>query len=171
MNTLKNYYIQGLIPYLRVENGYIKESLFSYFPHPELPIINEYFEPLKSLKYEVNQHTLLLHFHNKRYFNVSQVQQVQGLIAKNYKSKDIKQSQKLIENYRDFLEIKQKDDFDYFLKEQLEHYKINKPKLKEINYNIQSNFIEYIDSLNVNSENFFENTETLKAKQEKINTI
>lgn len=149
MRTLKKHYLEGLILYPRVENGYIKESLFSYFPHPELHIINPYFEPLKKSSYALSDESLLLHFHNLRYFNISSCENIQNILKgriegkkKNLSSKD----KQLIDNYRFFLNKKNEVDFDYFLKNQLNHYKKNKPTLLKIDYN-KDNFLDEILTL------------------------
>lgn len=150
MNTLISYYKQGLILYPRVENGYIEKSLFSYFPHPPLAVVNSLFEPLKFDAYETNENSFLLHLHNLRYMNISQTESVQKLLKKKTKNKSFqleKNDFKLIENYKNFLDLKNETEMDYFIKKQLFHYENNKPSLIKIDYNSE-NFIEHISELN-----------------------
>lgn len=157
MTTLRKYYNDGLILYPRVENGYIKDSLFSYFPHPELPILNKYFEPLKKEFYDLCENSFLLHLHNKRYFNISQTIKVQNTIKENFstKSNNVK-NKSLINNYLSFLDLKKQTELDYFLKSQLEHFASSKPMIYHIDYN-NKDFIENIDSLNDKIQNINKN--------------
>lgn len=150
MRTLRNNYLKGLLLYPRVENSYIKDSCFAYFPHPKLNILNSYYEPLKKDYYSLDSNSFLLHLHNKRYFNVSNTESIQKLIKaritkKNKLNLNIKDYE-LIANYKKFLEYKKEEDLDYFLKEQLTHYKQKKPKMLKIDYS-KSNLLEHIEDL------------------------
>jgi len=157
MRTLRNLYLKGDILYPRVENGYIINSLFAYFPHPELNIVNPYFEPLKQKSYPLSDNSLLLHFHNLRYFNISNCESVQQILKGRINGKKRELTildYKLIENYRFFLNKKNEISFDYFLKKQLSHYQENKPKLLAIDYN-KNNILDEILNLHekINSAN------------------
>ncbi|KAB7891307.1 hypothetical protein [Poseidonibacter ostreae] len=152
MTTLGKYYAKGLIQYPRVENGYIKDSLFSYFPHPELDIVNNYFEPLKNEEYKIDENSFLLHLHNLRYINISQVPNVQKRVKGKIDSKKsdpiLNDKDKLLrDNYKKFLDKKEESLPDYFIKNQLEHYSKNKPTLLKIDYENDS-FLEHIIELN-----------------------
>lgn len=178
MRTLRNYYLQGLILYPRVENGYIKDNLFSYFPHPELKIINNYLEPLKKKNYPLTDDSLLLHLHNLRYFNISNCESVQNFIkGKISKGKPNISSieKKLVDNYKFFLNKNDEVDFDYFLKNQIMHYKKKKPTLLKIDY-CKENLIEEILKLkeklnNVNNEKDIEILDKQDIVENKYNSI
>lgn len=175
MRTLRNYYLQGLILYPRVENSYIVDSIFAYFPHPELKIVNSYFEPLKKEHYPLSDDSLLLHFHNLRYFNISNCENIQHILKgkitgnkKNLTTLD----KKLIENYKFFLSKKDETDLDYFLKKQLSHYQENKPKLLKIDYS-KNNILDEILTLHekINSNSSLDEThENIKTKETLLQT-
>ena len=155
MRTLRNYYLQGLVLYPRVENGYILDNLFSYFPHPELIPVNSYLEPLRENSYPLTDDSLLLHLHNLRYFNISNCESVQSFVKgkiKENKPNLTPMDKKLIDNYRFFLNKNDEIDFDYFLKKQITHYKEKKPTLLKIDYT-KENFIEEILALKERIDN------------------
>lgn len=176
MRTLRNYYLQGLVLYPRVENGYIRDSLFSYFPHPELKPINNYLKPLKEDSYKLTDDSLLLYLHNLRYFNISNCESVQSFIKGkiiNRKPKLSDIDKQLINNYNFFLNIKDEIDLDYFLKIQLKHYKEQKPTLLEIDYT-KENFIDGLLNLRDKINNVSSKLETnlgisTNTKQEDLN--
>lgn len=143
MNSLVSLYKKDLIQYPRVENSYIKQGIYSYFPHPTLSVVNEYFTPLREHSYPFNEDSLLLHLHNLRYMNLSQVESSKKLIKKNLNvsSNESKKQEEIVHIYKEFINNKNENDLDYFLKSQREHYSKDKPEMSYINYNIQD-FIE-----------------------------
>jgi nitrate reductase beta subunit len=163
MNTLKKLYREGSIPYPRVENGYIQKTLYSYFPHPELPIINDYFLPLKQDYYKYDENSLLLHLHNLRYINMSQVETTIKRIKKwkNSSNHERTKTVNTLSLYKDFVAEKGETDLDYFLKDIQKHYSDEKPRLEPIDYN-SKNFLEDIQKVQetiLNKDDFIANQE------------
>lgn len=153
MQTLKKLYRDGLIAYPRVENGYIKNGLYSYFPHPPLAEVNSFLTPLKHEEYEYNEDSLLLHLHNLRYINLSQIEMTKKRIKNTDKKLD--KERIVVDVYREFVENKSYSRLDYFLFQQREHYSKKKPKMKQINYQ-SNNFLDDILSLHEHIEVDFE---------------
>lgn len=121
MQTLNNLYRGGLIPYSRVENSYIDSlSIYSYFPHTPLPIINPYFEPLKMDEYPFEENSLLLHLHNLRIITPS-TYKIKDKVD-SFK-KDTEKSEKVLERYKRFVDSIERDSIDYFIKDELSHYR------------------------------------------------
>jgi len=163
MNTLRKLYREGLVPYPRVENGYIQKALYSYFPHPELPIINDYFLPLKQDFYEYDENSLLLHLHNLRYINMSQVEMTIKRIKKwkNNSSDEEEKALNTLSLYKDFIAEKGEAELDYFLKDIQNHYSDEKPRLEPIDYDSKY-FLEDIQKVHetiLNKDDFIANQE------------
>lgn len=160
MRILRELYKKGLLLYPRVENSYIQKSLYSYFPHPELEIINHYFEPLKQNEYACNKHSIILHLHNLRYINVSQTERVKKNIQSIVSDKD--KFKKLLDLYKEDTYLRGEKKLDYFLDFQKNHYEKEKPKMKYFSNN-KMNFLKDIQDLHEDIINTYESNSLIIA--------
>ena len=159
MRTLIALYKQGKILYPRVENTYITKSLYSYFPHPELKRINSFFEPLAKPSYSYNESSLLLHLHNLRYINISQIENTKKNIIKIKNDKE--KYKHLLDLYKEDVYEKKEVKLDYFLNFQKDHYKNKKPYLKFLSKR-NENMLDEVQKLH---------EELLEKKYDKKNQI
>jgi len=159
MRTLSNYYKKGLIVYPRTESDYISDNnLFSYFPHPPLKIVNSYFEPLKQQKYEFDNSSMFLHFHNIRAVTPANYTRTKKKISGIIKEKDSREYIKIItNNYDTFLEEHNKLSRRYFLDNLLSHYK-NEKQQKMIKLENYNNIDELYEEMQKDNK-FYKNNE------------
>lgn len=94
-------------------------------------------------------------------FIISNTESIQKLIStkKDDKNRLIlnEKDYKLIDNYKTFLDYKKEQEFDYFLKEQLTHYKKKKPKMLKIDFskeNLLSHIEDLKEQINETQENY-----------------
>lgn len=144
MRSLEKAYLEGLIVYPRTESDYIPDSeLLSYNPHPKLAVFNTFCEPLLKSEYTFNKSTMYLHFHNIRALAPSTYKKVKTKIDKIIQTVRNKDIENIVNSYFNFVERNRKKNLNYFIEEELEHFRTNYQKGIELKkYNTFNELIE-----------------------------
>ncbi len=117
IKRLNEAYLSGKIDYPRVNNDYIRDSYFSFYPHPKLKEFDRYSKPLLFKEYPMTKETILLYLNEKNLVLPSKVQQSFVLLEKYFDNKleprkatESKLAKK-IELYEEFLQNHQIKDY------------------------------------------------------------
>lgn len=83
MNTLTQLYVNNIIDYPRVFNGYspVKSS---HFPHAELAVVNKLLEPLHKKEYELNKASSLLYLSNCGLSEYNKISTINKYLSSNF---------------------------------------------------------------------------------------
>ena len=143
LSYLQKIYKIGVVAYPRVENNYIKEKPFQFFPHPPLFAMNNLLKPLEEEELTLNKKTALLFLSNKRILSPANIKYFNKVIDK-YLEEDLNIKKEKEEELKKIFQL-----LDKFLKENdltiskiIKMYMsifINNMKAKKILFDLQEN--------------------------------
>jgi len=80
LTYLQRIYKLGIVAYPRVENNYIKEKPFQFFPHPPLFEFGKKFKPLEEETLKLNKKTALLYLNHRRILSPANIKTYHKII-------------------------------------------------------------------------------------------